>query len=242
MRRIVVLGLLLASCSVDVAETTTTVAAPATTASPVSTTSTTEATTTTTVPEVVVLGYSNSSTTLRMQVGRIYLHDLNLVPVALQFSESGWDLFFVGDDLLGMFHSTEDLVAFHLSFFPGMSADEVAADLSQLIETEIPGLEPVEVGGVAAGVFEVGPGFGRAPFDADRPCLAHIVIEERVLDARVSTFLRPCSVNRVWLVEFDDLTVALHVSDVEGTEEEPGDLAAVEPLIDEFLAAIAFNP
>ena len=186
------------------------------------TTRASEAVTTTAVPEVVELGYSNDRTKLRLRVDVSYVHDLNVVPVTFRFTQPGWDLFFVGDDLLGMFHSTEPLVAFHVSFFPGTSGRTNSQES-------------------APGSPEVPAGLGSGRRVPDRPCAGLTMIEERVLDDRVSTFLLPCSVNKVWVVEFDDVSVVLHVADTAGTAEQPANLDRIEPLIGEFLSAISFG-
>lgn len=212
----------------------TTIAEPTTTRA-------SEAVTTTAVPEVVELGYSNDRTKLRLREDVSYVHDLNVVPFTFRFTQPGWDLFFVGDDLLGMFHSTEPLVAFHVSFFPGTSAADVVAEIADRAVVEIPDAQLIPLGGLEALEFEVGPGLGREPLNPDRPCAGLTMIEERVLDDRVSTFLLPCSVNRVWVVEFDDVSVVLHVADTAGTAEQPADLDRMEPQIGEFLSAISFG-
>ena len=246
MRRLVVLGLLLASCSVDAAETTTTVAAPATTASPVSTTSTTEATTTT-VPEVVVLGLrGRGSLGLRPDV--TYFHDF-IVPTRLRFDQEGWTVDLVGDRMVGFQNDAGDhSIAVYLTFMPFDSVEELLAFVQNHDKTiEVTDPVSVEVAGREAVSVDVlvPPGrVGSAPEECWSPVAGPSWYEQMTVDGiGYPSVLVGCAWNRVWLMEVDDVSVVIHAGDVGGDPDaEPMALEPVEPLIDEFLAAITFNP
>jgi hypothetical protein len=244
-----VLLVLVAACGGGESDTTTSAAltAPATDAI----SSTTEAVTTTTAApgsaEPVVLVQSNPTVRQPIQPGRVYTYDLNLVPVAFRFVEAGWDIVAVGNRSIWISHAHEPLAAF-VSFRGGQTPDELVAEIRVLASEASLALEQTEatIGGVEGVVLELPPG----PPEADGPlpwldsnwaCGGYPLVEERILDARVTTIINPCSVNRLWVVGFDDVSVFVNVLDHSGTKEASTTLAEVEPLIEEFLAAINFR-
>lgn len=243
MRRLVVLGLLLASCSVDAAETTTTVAAPATTASPASTTSTTEPTTTT-VPEVRALGL-RSRGTFALVAGATYLHD-HVIPFAVTFERDGWLADFVGERWLSFLNEDGDRPLWvAVTFKPFDEPENLLAfvvehpksiEVTEVEETVFAGFDAVTVDVLVPPETSEGfdPCWG--------PSAGPIWHEELGVNGGLyPSVLVGCAWNRVWIVDVDGVSVVVHAGDVGGVPDEQMPLEPVEPLIEEFLDAVSFG-
>jgi hypothetical protein len=243
---ILVFSLLAVVCVGSADETTTTgVPEPPTTAAP-STTTTTEATTTTTVPEVVdgspvTLGRRGATSGRVALAPGVYRHDLSVVPVDFTLSQPGWDVVVVADRFVAFGHQDAPLAPF-VTFKPADGVDDVVAEVLGHPEViELTASTPLDVGGAPGVVFEAL--FGESPVGRGGPfpCNGPALSEELAVDGgSVSSFVVGCSWNRFWIGEVGGSSVVVHVGNIEGTPDVTGSLDGLEPLIDEFLAAITF--
>lgn len=245
---IAALGLLVAACTVETVETTTT-ASPTTTTVPPTTTVAETTTTTVARTEVVPLRPRNpaSQGSLQLQTGVRYLHDYS-IPLELNFDRDGWAVDVVGERMVGflndegerslavyvtfMTDSVEELLAF-------VQEDEKSVDVTDPVATTVAGLAAVTVD-VLVPPGE-SPGFGE--LECWSEYAGPVWYVQMVEGIGYPSVLVGCAWNRVWVMDAEGASVVIHAGDVGGDpDEEPVELDGMEPLIEEFLAAITFNP